>query len=65
MDLNTYLGEQVGYSTRFESNFNEDMMCVKVVTDEMLVKEILLDPLLAKYEVVLLGKRELSGNQNT
>lgn len=65
MDLNTYLGEQVGYSTRFESNFNEDMTCVKVVTDEMLVKEILLDPLLAKYEVVLLGKRELSGNQNT
>ena len=52
------MGEQVGYSTKFESNFNEAMMCIKVVTDEILVKEILMDPLLAKYEVILLGKRE-------
>ncbi|CAI2384957.1 unnamed protein product [Moneuplotes crassus] len=58
-NLHTYLGEQVGYSTKFESDFNEDKMCIKVVTDEVLFKEILIDPLLIKYEAVILTKREL------
>ena len=57
--MHTYFGEQVGYSTKFESEFNEDKMCVKVVTDEALVKEILIDPLLSKYEAIFLAKREL------
>jgi HrpA-like RNA helicase len=59
MNLQTYLGEQVGYSTKFESNFEDEKMYIKVVTDEMLIKEILMDPLLTKFEVVLLAKREL------
>jgi HrpA-like RNA helicase len=61
MNLQTYLGEQVGYSTKFESNFEDEKMYIKVVTDEMLIKEILMDPLLTKFEVVLLAKRELWG----
>ena len=59
--METYLGEQVGYSTKFESDFNADKMWVKVVTDEVLVKEILVDPMLTKYEAILLAKRELWG----
>ena len=54
-----YVGEHVGYSTIYESNFDSNQCKIKVVTDEVLYREILLDPLLNKYSIVLLSKREL------
>ena len=61
LDLNLNIGQEVGYSTNFELEFNDQSTRIKVVTDEVLMKEIMIDPLLSKYEVVILSKRELWG----
>lgn len=53
-NMNTNLGEEVGYSIRFDSNFQEGRTKVKVLTDGMLVREMLVDPLLSKYSVLVI-----------
>lgn len=58
-NLGLNLGQEVGYSTNFELEYNDYSTRIKVVTDEVLMKEIMIDPLLSKYEVVILTKREL------
>ena len=53
-NMNTNLGEEVGYSIRFDTSFQEGRTKVKVLTDGMLVREMLVDPLLSKYSVLVI-----------
>ncbi|XP_055388788.1 LOW QUALITY PROTEIN: ATP-dependent RNA helicase dhx8-like, partial [Condylostylus longicornis] len=49
------LGQEVGYSIRFEDCTTNDTL-IKYMTDGMLLREALIDPLLAKYAVVMLDE---------
>jgi HrpA-like RNA helicase len=40
-NMNSNLGEEVGYSIRFDSNFSPEKTKIKVLTDGMLVREML------------------------
>ena len=48
-NMNCNLGQDVGYSIRFDSNYQKESgrTNIKVLTDGMLVREMLLDPLLS------------------
>jgi HrpA-like RNA helicase len=37
-NMNTTVGDEVGYSIRFETNFNKSRCKIKVLTDGMLVR---------------------------
>lgn len=52
-NMNTTLGQEVGYAIRFESNFSRESTKVKVLTDGMLIREMLSDPLLSQYSVLM------------
>ena len=52
-EVGTVLGQAVGYSVRFNSKFTEST-AVKYMTDGTLVREIMQDPLLKKYTVLMI-----------
>jgi HrpA-like RNA helicase len=54
-EMGTQLGKAVGYSIRFDDNCSLDTK-IKFLTDGMLLREIMLDPLLSKYAVVMLDE---------
>ncbi|KAG2392763.1 hypothetical protein C9374_011488 [Naegleria lovaniensis] len=49
------LGQEVGYTIRFEDCTSPDTV-LKYMTDGMLLREALLDPLLEKYSVIMLDE---------
>jgi len=49
------LGQEVGYAIRFEDQTGPDTM-IKYQTDGMLLREILNDPLVSKYSVIMLDE---------
>ncbi|OLL26800.1 putative ATP-dependent RNA helicase DHX35 [Neolecta irregularis DAH-3] len=49
------LGEEVGYSIRFE-DVTSDKTEIKFMTDGMLLREALIDPLLSRYSVIMLDE---------
>ncbi|KAI9667772.1 MAG: DEAH-box ATP-dependent RNA helicase prp22 [Bathelium mastoideum] len=49
------LGSEVGYTIRFEDNTSSDTR-IKYMTDGIMQREILLDPLLNKYSVIMLDE---------
>ncbi|KAJ9662404.1 DEAH-box ATP-dependent RNA helicase prp22 [Coniosporium apollinis] len=49
------LGHEVGYTIRFEDCTNSDTK-IKYMTDGIMQREILLDPLLSKYSVIMLDE---------
>lgn len=49
------LGEEVGYTIRFEDKTNEKTK-IKYMTDGIMQREILLDPELSKYSVIMLDE---------
>lgn len=51
-NMNSVLGQEVGYSISFEANYSQNTL-IKVMTDGMLVREMLLDPLLSAYSVIM------------
>lgn len=51
-NLNCAVGEEVGYSISFEAKLSA-LTKIKVMTDGILVREMLLDPLLTGYSVVM------------
>ncbi len=53
-NLNSNIGDEVGYSIRFDSNFSQEKTKIKVLTDGMLIREMLNDPLLSKYSVLMI-----------
>ncbi|KAH7398256.1 ATP dependent RNA helicase-like protein [Pyrenochaeta sp. MPI-SDFR-AT-0127] len=54
-ELSTPLGQQVGYSIRFEDVTSANTQ-VKFVTDGLLLREMLVDPLLKRYSVIMVDE---------
>ncbi|GAA5996462.1 uncharacterized protein JCM10292_007626 [Rhodotorula paludigena] len=54
-EVGCILGEEVGYSVRFEALNSADTR-VLYLTDGMLFREILLDPLLSRYSVIMVDE---------
>ena len=49
------LGEEVGYSIRFE-DLTSAKTCIKFLTDGLLLREALADPLLSRYSVIMVDE---------
>ncbi len=54
-EMDTYVGELVGYAIRFEDMTSESTL-VKYLTDGLLVMECLKDPLFENYECIILDE---------
>ena len=54
--MNVKLGEEVGYTIRFEDVSHPQKTKVKYLTDGMLLRESQIDPLLKKYSVIVLDE---------
>lgn len=54
-EMRCQVGEEVGYSVRFEDATSEKTR-IKFLTDGMLLREALLDPLLANYSVIMVDE---------
>ena len=54
------LGEEVGYSIRFEDVTSQKTR-IKYLTDGMLLREALMDPLLRRYSVIMLDEAHERG----
>jgi len=54
-EMGVRLGEEVGYSVRFE-NKSSDKTRIKFLTDGMLLQEMLRDPLLERYSAVIVDE---------
>lgn len=54
-EVGTKLGHTVGYSIRFEDCTSEETV-IKYMTDGMLLREILDDPILSKYSVMIVDE---------
>jgi len=47
------IGKEVGYSVRFDYNY-DDSTNITFITEGMFIRELLLDPLLSRYSVVIM-----------
>ena len=47
---------QVGYTVRFDDHTTPGQTAIKYMTDGMLLREAILDPMLKKYSVVILDE---------
>ncbi|GMH37686.1 hypothetical protein BSKO_05559 [Bryopsis sp. KO-2023] len=54
-EMDVQLGEEVGYSIRFEECASQKTV-IKFLTDGMLLREAMSDPLLEKYSVIILDE---------
>ncbi|KAJ8099316.1 P-loop containing nucleoside triphosphate hydrolase protein [Lipomyces tetrasporus] len=54
-EIGCQVGEMVGYSIRFEDMTSEKTR-IKYMTDGMLLRELLVDPLLSRYSVVMIDE---------
>ena len=55
-EMDVKLGEEVGYTIRFEDVTDPQKTVLKFVTDGMLLREAMSDPLLTRYSVILLDE---------
>jgi len=55
VEQKTPLGQLVGYSVRFDEKYNSNTK-VKYMTDGMIVRELLSDPSLSKYSVIIVDE---------
>uniref|UniRef100_A0A453EES4 RNA helicase n=1 Tax=Aegilops tauschii subsp. strangulata TaxID=200361 RepID=A0A453EES4_AEGTS len=53
-EVGVKLGEEVGYTIRFEDETNPGMTMIKFLTDGVLIREMMEDPLLSKYSSVIM-----------
>jgi len=58
--MGAILGEEVGYSIRFE-DVTSPKTRIKYMTDGMLLREALMDPLLRRYSVIMLDEAHERG----
>lgn len=54
-EVGSVLGDEVGYTIRFEDLSNPTRTRIKYLTDGMLFRECMQDPLLSKYSVVMVS----------
>ncbi len=54
-EMEVTLGETVGYAVQFEDVSNERTR-IKFCTDDVLIQEMLIDPLLSKYSVIMVDE---------
>ncbi len=47
------LGEEVGYAIRFDDKIDASKTRIKFMTDGMLLRETMMDPLLSRYSVIM------------
>lgn len=59
-EMGCNLGEEVGYSIRFEDVTSQKTR-IKYMTDGMLLREALMDPLLRRYSVIMLDEAHERG----
>jgi len=52
----SFVGEEVGYSIRFDDCCNPERTRMKFVTDGVLLRETMSDPLLSQYSVIMLDE---------
>ncbi|CAB3982885.1 probable ATP-dependent RNA helicase DHX35 [Paramuricea clavata] len=52
----TLIGQEVGYRIRFDDCTDPQKTAIKFVTDGMLIREMMADPLLTKYSVIMLDE---------
>ena len=57
-EMNSRVGQAVGYAVRFDENFSQEQTRIKFCTDGMLMREAMIDPLLSRYSVVMLVRQE-------
>ncbi|KAF2543516.1 hypothetical protein F2Q68_00029427 [Brassica cretica] len=50
------LGDEVGYTIRFEDHTTSGVTSVKFLTDGVLIREMMEDPLLTKYSVIMVDE---------
>ncbi|KAL4173138.1 hypothetical protein KRP22_008293 [Phytophthora ramorum] len=55
-EMGCRLGEEVGYAVRFEDKWDPERTKIKFVTDGLLLRETMRDPLLSRYSVVMLDE---------
>lgn len=55
-ELKCQLGSTVGYAVRFKDVTNEEQTMIKYMTEGLLVREMMTDPLLDKYSVIIIDE---------
>jgi pre-mRNA-splicing factor ATP-dependent RNA helicase DHX15/PRP43 len=55
-EMDVQLGREVGYTIRFEDVSDRNLTILKFVTDGMLLREAMSDPLLTRYSVIVLDE---------
>jgi len=56
VEMGVECGSKVGYTVRFDDHTTPGQTAIKYMTDGMLLREAILDPLLKKYSVVILDE---------
>lgn len=55
-EMGVQLGDEVGYTIRFEDLTKPDVTVIKFLTDGVLLREMMADPLLTKYSVIMVDE---------
>ncbi|KAF8097421.1 hypothetical protein N665_0289s0010 [Sinapis alba] len=55
-EMGVNLGDEVGYTIRFEDHTTSGVTSVKFLTDGVLIREMMEDPLLTKYSVIMIDE---------
>ncbi|XP_047969918.1 probable pre-mRNA-splicing factor ATP-dependent RNA helicase DEAH9 [Salvia hispanica] len=55
-EMGVKLGEEVGYTIRFEDITDAELTRIKFLTDGVLLREMMDDPLLSKYSVIMVDE---------
>ncbi|KAG7547030.1 Helicase C-terminal [Arabidopsis suecica] len=55
-EMGVNLGDEVGYTIRFEDQTTSGVTKVKFLTDGVLIREMMEDPLLTKYSVIMIDE---------
>ncbi|KAF8332542.1 P-loop containing nucleoside triphosphate hydrolase protein [Amanita rubescens] len=61
VEMGVLLGQEVGYTIRFEDVSNKDSTRILYMTDGMLFRQVMLDPLLSRYSVVMIDEAHERG----
>ena len=55
-ELDVELGKQVGYSIRFEELYDKNQTNIKFMTEGIMIREMMNDPLLTNYSVIIVDE---------